>query len=301
MLKITRSTDPIRVEQIVICIYSPPGIGKTSLGFTADDPLLIDFDGGAYRAANRRDSVPVKSWTDVASMTADDLRDYKTIVVDTAGRALDVLSTDIIARDTKMGRGGTLTLQGYGKLKGEFGPWLKMLRSFGADIVLLAHADEQRNGDDVIERIDAQGGSKNEIYKSSDAMGRLAIRDGKRVLLFSPSDTAFGKNPAGLPPLEVPVFDAGSRFLGDVIRRIKDQLNTLTAEQQEVAQLLGDWRARAVAAATGKAMTALVGEIEGLDARIRENAKRVLWDHARGHGFCYDKAKGFVEKAEAAA
>lgn len=48
-LRITRSADPITVERLNVCIYAQPGIGKTSLGFTADAPLLLDFDQGAHR------------------------------------------------------------------------------------------------------------------------------------------------------------------------------------------------------------------------------------------------------------
>jgi hypothetical protein len=124
--------------------------------------------------------------------------------VDTAGRALDVLTADIIRRNPKAGRGGALTLQGYGTLKAEFVAWLKHLNGMGKDVVLIAHMDEQRNGDDIIERLDVQGGSKGEIYKAADAMGRIAIRDGKRILNFSPTDAAFGKNPGQLEPLHDP-------------------------------------------------------------------------------------------------
>jgi hypothetical protein len=300
-LRIIRSSDPISVEHLVLCLYGPPGVGKSSLGFTAEDSLLLDFDAGAYRAANRGDSVPVKTWADVTGITAADLEGYRTIVVDTAGRALDILSADIINRDPKMGRGGALSLQGFGKLKAEFTAWLKMLRSFGADVVLLAHADEQRSGDDVVERIDAQGSSKNEIYKVADAMGRIAIRNGKRMLLFSPTETAFGKNPAALDAIEIPSFTSNPRFLGDVIHRIKGKLNEMTAEQSECAALLSAWADTVTKTTTPKGMTDLIPEIDKLDSRIRENAKRVLWDHAKGHDFTYDaKKKQFAEKQEKA-
>jgi uncharacterized protein YeeX (DUF496 family) len=288
-LKIIKAADPIHIDQIVTTIYGPPGVGKSSLGFTANAGLLLDFDSGAYRTANRGDSVAIKNWSDVTGLTRDDLAPYRTIVIDTVGRALDAISADIIAREPKMGRAGALTLQGYGKLKAEFTAWLKLLRSFELDVVLLAHADEQRNGDETIERIDAQGGSKNEIYKVSDAMGRLAIREGKRVLLFSPTDTAFGKNPAGFEPLPVPHFDARSTFLGDVIHDIKAKLNELSEEQREVAGHLDAWSERVRTGTTTAKLNKLVGEIDALDSRIRDNAKRVLWQHAKDHGFSYDK------------
>lgn len=241
-LRILKSSDPIRVERINVCLYAPPGIGKTTLSFTADAPLLLDFDQGAHRAGNRKDTVRVQTWQEVAELTADDLEPYKTIVVDTAGRALDVLTADIIRRNPKAGRGGALTLQGYGSLKAEFVAWLKSLNSFGKDVVLIAHMDEQRNGDDIIERLDVQGGSKGEIYKAADAMGRIAIRDGKRVLNFSPTDASFGKNPGQLAPLEIPHPDKDPAFLGTVIQRIKDKLNAMTEEQAAAQEVLESWR-----------------------------------------------------------
>jgi hypothetical protein len=241
-LKITRAADPIRVERINVVVYGPPGIGKTSLGFTADAPLLLDFDEGAHRAANRKDIVRASSWEDVASLTAEDLASYRTLVVDTAGRGLDKLTADIIRRNPKAGRGGALTLQGYGTLKAEFSAWLRMVNGFGLDVVLIAHMDEQRNGDDIIERLDVQGGSKGEIYKAADAMGRIAIREGQRRLLFSPTDAAFGKNPGQLAPLEVPHPDKDPLFLAGVIQSIKDRLNAMTEEQRQAQEALEGWR-----------------------------------------------------------
>lgn len=241
-LRITRSSDPIKVERLNLVIYGPPGVGKSSLAFTADTPLLLDFDQGAHRAANRKDIVRVGQWADVADLTADDLAAYKTVVIDTAGRALDALTADIIRRNPKSGRGGALTLQGYGTLKAEFVAWVKSVNAIGKDVVLIAHMDEQRNGDDIIERLDVQGGSKGEIYKAADAMGRIAIREGKRWLMFSPTDAAFGKNPGQLAPLELAHPDKEPDFLAGVIAQIKDRLNALTEEQAKAQAVLDDWR-----------------------------------------------------------
>jgi hypothetical protein len=241
-LRIIKSSEPIKVERLNVCIYGQPGAGKTSLAFTAESPLLLDFDKGAHRAANRKDTVRVTSWADVTELTAEDLEPYCTVVVDTAGRALDILTADIIRRNPKAGRGGALTLQGYGTLKAEFVAWLKALNGYGKDVVLIAHMDEQRNGDEIIERLDVQGGSKGEIYKAADAMGRIAFRDGKRMLNFSPSDAAFGKNPGQLDPVEIPHPDKDPHFLAGVVQSIKDKLNLLTEEQTAAQELLDKWR-----------------------------------------------------------
>ncbi len=242
-LKIIKATDAIRVERLNVCIYGTPGSGKTSMAFTASAPLLLDFDNGAHRAANRKDTVRVSSWADVADLRADDLHDYATVVIDTAGRALDILTADIIRRNPKDSRGGALTLQGYGKLKAEFVAWLKQLNAFGKDVVLITHMDEQRNGDDIIERLDVQGGSKGEIYKAADAMGRVSVKGGARLLNFSPTEAAFGKNPGQLDVLEIPHPERDPHFLAGVMQAIKDRLNAMTLEQIAAQKVIADWHA----------------------------------------------------------
>ena len=86
MLKILSASEPLPVEQLVVAIYGQPGIGKTTLAFTAEAPLLLDFDKGAYRAAGRKDTVQIEAWPDVTNITEADLAPYKTVIVDTAGR-----------------------------------------------------------------------------------------------------------------------------------------------------------------------------------------------------------------------
>lgn len=299
MLKITRAADPIKVERLNVVIYAAPGLGKTSLGFTADTPLLLDFDNGSHRAANRKDAVRVSDWSDVAGITADDLAPFKTVIMDTAGRALDSLTADIIRQNPKHGRGGALTLQGYGELKARFIAFLKLLNGFGKDVVLIAHMDEQRNGDDIIERLDVQGGSKGEIYKAADAMGRLVIANGKRWLRFSPTDAAFGKNPAQLDPLEVPHFTAPEfdGFLAGVIQITKDRLNQMTDAQREAMEEQRWFRDTLPTLDTAD-------EINGLLSRAKDGGtacKMLLVKRAEELGLTFDKAAGeFVGQKEAA-
>lgn len=39
----------LNVSAIITYIYADPGLGKTSLGFTADKAISFDFDRGAHR------------------------------------------------------------------------------------------------------------------------------------------------------------------------------------------------------------------------------------------------------------
>lgn len=289
-LKITAASDPITVDRLNLVIYGPPGLGKSSLAFTAAKPLLLDFDNGSHRAANRKDVVRVAGWADVSDITADDLAPFATVVVDTAGRALDALSADIIRANPKHGNGGALSLQGYGVLKSRFTAFLKLLNSFGKDVVLIAHMDEQRNGDDVIERLDVQGGSKGEIYKAADAMGRLVIRNGQRQLLFSPSDAAFGKNPGRLDPLDVPHCDRPEfdGFLAKVISDTKARLNAMSVDQTAANEEQEWFRTTLPVVTEAEAINALIGRAK----KAGKVASGLLLARATEIGLTFDKASG---------
>jgi hypothetical protein len=297
-LHITRAAEPITVERINMVVYGPPGIGKSSLAFTASNPLLLDFDRGGHRAANRKDMVVINGWNDVASITADDLAPFDTVVMDTAGRALDALTADIIRANPKHGRGGALTLPGYGELKSRFASFLKLLNGFGKDVLLIAHMDEQRSGDDIIERLDMQGGSKGEVYKAADAMGRIVIVNGQRWLHFSPTDAAFGKNPGQLEPLAIPHCDKPefADFLADVIQRTKDKMNALTEAQRET-QAEQQWFRDALPK---------IDDADGINGLIDragkggQACKALVAARAKELGLTFDKAKGAYAEAETA-
>ncbi len=230
-ITIIAPSQAIEVKNLVITIVANPGLGKTTLGFTAKNPLLLDFDNGSYRAKNRKSSVSITKWQDISTVVAEDLKDYDTVVIDVVGRALEILGTSLIADNPKLGKAdGTLSLQGFGSLSSSFRAFLAKLRSFGKDIVLLCHAKEEKNGDDNMIRIDAQGSSKQEIFKCSDLMGTIEMTNGKRTLSFNPTTTAMGKNCADIATQEIPHYENSPTFLADIIQQAKNNINAKSKE-----------------------------------------------------------------------
>lgn len=295
-IKILRADEPITVKRIVKTIYGPPGVGKSTLGNTAAKPLVLDFDNGAHRAALRQDIVPVSSWQDVVSINADDLAEYETVVIDTVGRALDFLSADIISSDPKMGRAGSLTLQGFGQLKTRFSAFLRHLIMMDVDVVLIAHSEEQHKGDDIITRLDAHGASKNEVHKCSDVMGLVAIDGGRRVLRMSPTATSYGKDPAGLGDVAIPSCEGGSSALAIVIQTVKDHLN------QQSAAVLEAKKEQDTLVVTWQEMDAelLTSEAKRLsEENAPKRLKAALMQVAKEAGMTWDREAGeFVPPAE---
>lgn len=299
-IRVTRSDEAIKIETICFTIYSQPGLGKTSLAFTASKPLLLDFDKGAHRAVDRKDTVQVSDWRDVADIKATDVAAYDTIIIDTVGKALDVLAQDIIRSNSRLSHGGALSQQGWGQLGVRFSAFLKMLRSFGKDVILIAHMDEQKDGDLIKERLKISGGSKDLVLTDSDVIARISIISKQRYLVFSPTETAFGKDPAGLAEVALPNADAPeyASCLNVIIGQIKERLNTLSEEQIAHKQEV-EWFA------VNLAKVSSADDINGLLGRAKDAGKDVARQlHARATelGLTYDKASGeYVAKQKDAA
>lgn len=292
-INITRSTDRIQVQTLTLLIYGSPGIGKTSLAFTAEAPLLLDFDRGAHRSGFRKDTVQAEKWADVSTLNAADISEYKTIVVDTVGRLLDMMSADIIQRNPKMqGYGGALSLQGYGALKAAYATWLGSLTSMGKDVILVAHDKEDKKGDEIIVRPDIQGGSYGEVFKRADGIAYM-YRSGRTTMLdFSPTDRWIGKNAAGFDPLAVPDFNQRGDYFATVIADTKSTLNRVSEEQQRVVTEISEWQARAEAAATAEEINALIGIVGGLPAPVGPQAKFAIAERAKMLRLEYKGPKG---------
>lgn len=244
-MHIIKASEPIPVEHPVVCIFGQPGIGKSSLGYSAADPLLLDLDQGAHRAINRRDTLKVTTWADVAELvtTPAALAPYQTLVVDTVGRLLDLITADILEGTPKLGRDGTLTLQGYGALKTRFRTFMTQLRTLGKDVVLLAHLKEEKDGDVTVMRPDIIGASYGEVMKVSDCVGYMAMQGRSRVVDFSPTDRWVGKNPAQWKPIVVPAAAQATTVLATLIDQVRSALGAISTASAVQAQQVTDWRA----------------------------------------------------------
>jgi hypothetical protein len=303
-MKIIKGNELIPVEHPVFMIFGQPGIGKSSLGYSAKDPLTLDFDRGAHRAANRRDTLVIDTWANVTELTSspDALAPYATIVVDTVGRCLDLMSADIIAGNPKLGRDGNLSLQGYGALKARFRLWIAQLRTLGKDVVLLAHDKEEGDADSKSVRPDITGGSYAEVMKVSDFVGYMYMAGKHRVLDFNPTEKWIGKNPAGWKPLDLPPVEKAQSFLASLLVTGREALGQISAVSADVAQLVGEWREAADSYTTVDEINRAIPEAQKLSATAAPQVKKLLMDRAKTLGFVWNpERKAFAERASSAA
>jgi hypothetical protein len=252
-------TEAIQVKSLAVLLYGAPGISKTSIGNTADDPLCLDFDEGAHRSFNRKPTMRFDSWPDVEAAW-EKINGRKTVVVDTIGRALDMLSLTLVAENSKWGtRAGGLTIQGYGALGSRFAMWNNLLRAEGKDRVYLAHEKEEKDGDDRYWRPEIVGKSYTEAMKCSDIVGYIfRDRQNKRWIDFNPTDRHLGKNPAAWPIVAVPELADARQFLAGLLVDAKAKIGQISAEGAAIVALVSEWQKKLDADPPVPELTAMI-------------------------------------------
>lgn len=295
-LKITPPSEPIATTTLIVTLFGQPGIGKSTLAFSAPKPLLLDFDGGAQRAAGRKDTVRVHSWADVADIAAADVAGYDTIILDTVGRALEFLAADLMKGNPKLGRTtGELSMQGYGALKTAFAQWLGRIRTFGKHVILIAHEKEEKDGDNTIVRVDAMGATRIEVIRLSDLVGFVSAINGKRTLDFNPTDKHTGKNCAGFDALQIADVKLEPEWLGKIMADALTRMNAQTDAQKEREEEVAHWRGIIDAIETAEAINAAIPELPN-----DQLVKGMLARRAKALGLTWS-GNQFVEKSSAAA
>lgn len=297
-MRIIHATEPIEVAHPVFLIFGQPGIGKSSLGYSLADPLALDFDRGAHRAANRRDTLVIDAWADVDELMKDPkaLEPYQSITVDTVGRCLDVMTADIALNDPKKAPGGNLSQQGWGVLKNRFRTWTSQLRALGKDVLLIAHDKEDKDGDTRIVRPDIVGGSYGEVMKVADFVGYAYMSGKDRILDFNPTDRWIGKNPAGWAPFKVPPVGKAQAFMAEVVQKGREALGAISDQSASVMREVDAWRDKIAGFGSVAQYNAAIPEIKQLPPILQPQIAKILVDCGQSAGLLFSKTKKCFEE-----
>lgn len=303
-IKIVKDTDFIEIKNIIVVLYGSSGTGKTSLGFSADRSLLLDFDNGVYRAAFRKDCVQVRTWKEISDLSAQILEPYNTIVIDTVGRLLEVMSAHLleisksIKNDPYLNKyqGGGLSLQGYGALGRMFVDFMTKLKSYGKDIILISHSKEVKIKDDTVVRLDIIGNAQDEVRKVADLMGYVFISGNKYTIDFNPNDNYPTKNFPEIPTQIIPNLKENKTFLADLVGLTKFKLNTKTEEMTRANIEFDEVLSLIMNAQTIEEFNQLLNHklIQSKTGNVILRKK--LDEQVKAHGFIFNKdAKQFEE------
>lgn len=223
-------------------IYGQPGLGKSTLALSTPDPVMLDFDGGVKRVngAHKCPTLQVNNWDMVIEAMKEDLSQFKTIIIDTAGKMLDFMSAYIIKNDPKMGkRDGSLSLQGYGVRKAMFINFLSQCSMMGKHLIFVAHEREEKDGETRIVRPEIGGSSAGDLIKELDLVGYMQAIGNERTISWSPTEKFYAKNTCNLPSMQkIPVIiDAAGNITGQNIflSNIFDNYQTYLKKQADMS------------------------------------------------------------------
>ena len=227
-------------KRIRMLIAGYPGIGKTTLALSAPRPLHIDCDFGLDRveARYRVPFIQPQSYDELlADLVPKNLRDFETLVFDTGGQLLTLMSLWAMKKDPKYGqRDGTLSLKGYGFVGKEFMRLMDYcFYELKKHIVMVFHAVEEKDGDNTRLRIKVEGQTKNNVWEPMDLGGFMEMHGNDRVIGFSNCERYFAKGTRGIKGV-MKVPELGPDKPNDFVARLFDQYNKQAADEVRMAE-----------------------------------------------------------------
>lgn len=299
-------------KNIRMLIAGYPGIGKSTLALSAPNPLHIDVDFGIDRIEPRyrKDYIQPASYQEILDdLTPMNLADYDTLVFDTGGKLISLMSLWAIKKDPKYGqRDGSLSLKGYGFVGKEFVRLMDYcFYELKKNIIIIFHAIEEQDGDNVRLRIKVEGQTKNNVWEPMDLGGFVEMQGNNRTIGFSNCERYFAKGTRGIHGVySIPQLAPDSP--NDFISKLFEQYNTIAAEEAKEAETEQIAYENAMDAA--KAILDMVTDADTANAEIKEfgaikhalTSKKecnALWQKkVKALGLSYDKATKMYSKAE---
>ena len=257
-------------KKIRTLIAGYPGIGKSTLALSAPRPLHIDVDFGIDRIEPRyrKPYIQPKSYDEILEdLTPINVQDFDTLVFDTGGKLISLMSQWAIKKDVKYGqRDGSLSLKGYGFIGREFQRLMDYcFYELDKHIVVVFHAIEEKDGDNTRLRIKVEGQTKNNVWEPMDLGGFVEIQGNNRTIGFSNCERYFAKGTRGIHGVwQVP--ELGPDKPNDFLTRLFAQYNALSAA--EVAQNEKEQEAYEAAMAEGQEIVAGVTDADSANAAM---------------------------------
>lgn len=257
-------------KKIRMLIAGYPGIGKSTLALSAPRPLHIDVDFGIDRIEPRyrKPYIQPKSYDEILEdLTPLNVKDFDTLVFDTGGKLISLMSQWAIKKDVKYGqRDGSLSLKGYGFIGREFQRLMDYcFYELDKHIVVVFHAIEEKDGDNTRLRIKVEGQTKNNVWEPMDLGGFVEIQGNNRTIGFSNCERYFAKGTRGIHGVwQIP--ELGPDKPNDFLTRLFAQYNALSAA--EVAQNEKEQEAYEAAMAEGQEIVAGITDADSANAAM---------------------------------
>lgn len=292
-------------KKIRLLIAGYPGIGKTTLALSAPKPLLIDVDRGTDRveARYRTDFIQPNNYEELLEdLVPDNLIDYETLVIDTGGQLIKLMSAYVIKQNAKNGqRDGSLSLKGYGAVGREFQRFMDYCYyQLNKHIVIVFHAKEEKDGDNTRLRILVEGQTKDNVWQPMDLGGFMEMQNNVRTIGFTNCERYYAKGTHGIHGiLTIPELKGNqNKFLTKLFNQINENIKAEAKEaekEKKAYQKIIDTVKKATEAITTPSEATEVLELINSKKHVltsEREAKIILFDKTKELGFKWNKLKG---------
>ena len=297
-MPVIKASQSFPARPVVMLVYGVPGVGKTSLANTAENPILVDCDRGADRAVLRKDTLVCSRWEDIIC-EKETFKEYKTVIIDTAKACLDDFLCDYAVRMDDASKKNKLKMFGY--VGDAFKAFVAYLRSISVDLIILAHAAEDKDGDDRIFYPSVTGQSKDLVQRIADQIGFLSYgADNSRVLHFQKNHRIVAKDTARLGDILIPDASdpAYATAMANIIEATKTRIQERTNAQNEALDSIK--KAEEAISQVSDAMTAnaALDAVNACPAADVPALKKKLGAPVKKLGLKFDKESGKFVPAE---
>ena len=257
-------------KKIRMLIAGYPGIGKSTLALSAPNPLHIDVDFGIDRIEPRyrKAYIQPRSYDEILEdLTPINVQDFDTLVFDTGGKLISLMSLWAIKKDPKYGqRDGSLSLKGYGFVGKEFVRLMDFcFYELQKNIVIVFHATEEKDGDNTRLRIKVEGQTKNNVWEPMDLGGFVEMYGKDRTIGFSNCERYFAKGTRGISGVrKIPALTPTSP--NDFLAKLFAEYNAISTKEAE--QNAADQAVYEAAMAEGRAIIETVTDADTANAAM---------------------------------
>lgn len=292
-------------KKFVVILYGSPGIGKTTLAFSAPKPILVDFDKGVSRvkAYHRKDTIMCSNYKEVLSDIASPaIKDYETIVIDTGGSFVTYLQDWAMKENPAVNtqKNGAISLKGFGAVKAEFIRFSNYVRDIlNKNLIYIFHSVEEKDKEgNPTQRLLCEGSARNLVWQPADLGGYIQMIGNKRTISFTPEQEFFAKGCYGIEGRkEIPTLsptdknDFLTRLFEEAKENLKKESEVFLPVKQKYEEVMEQAKDIIEAAQTADDVNKAVEELQKLDHALtsKKESALLLHEKATSLGLTYDK------------
>ena len=292
-------------KKFVVILYGSPGIGKTTLAFSAPKPILVDFDKGVSRVKvyHRKDTIMCSNYKEVLSDIASPaIKDYETIVIDTGGGLVTYLQDWAMKENPAVNtqKNGAISLKGFGAVKAEFIRFSNYVRDIlNKNLIYIFHSVEEKDKEgNPTQRLLCEGSARNLVWQPADLGGYIQMIGNKRTISFTPELEYFAKGCYGIEGRkEIPTLspadknDFLTRLFEEAKENLKKESEVFLPVKQKYEEVMEQTKDIVEAAQTADDVNKAVEELQKLDHALtsKKESALLLHEKATSLGLTYDK------------